>query len=673
MFDGEYFVKRLLLYLDSPQDIYALLPVYNQLTNNNSYEVLFGHTPSSSKQNEEQVIHLVDIIKKLNLPLISDSNKYNPGITIFADFTVHKINNPGRKVFVPRSLASEGKFYQLDNSLNYYNEFDLITVPGEYHKLILEKSNRVFAPILATGVPRLDRFFQHAMPSRETLFKTCGINPDQRVILYIPSTSIAHSAVPILWTRIQQIVDEKTTILIALDFAPSSETFQAHSSIAENNTNMHLLRNTDYDRYIQLADIIISDVHSAWLEAKLLDKQVVLFDNPNSAEWPSYHPNAPENMFRDYAVRSSSLEDIKAALGGNSRETTEKDGQSENINIQLHHLSDGNASQRIAEEIVKLVENKVYPVKWNQERLDVLISTDTEDDSAIELINSLDNSPTVLKTFLHLLTTEKVESYYRNKIVDEQVNIVLRTDVQAIKKILKKSNYIAMISDQARIGSDALKRLVNQVRRNNGNKIVVPVLVNGSPVQDPLIRFGIEPEIAAEYDSLDKYSRFRHMAIAVPVESKPGMDIVVFPDIEEYKDSIIKYLSEGIIPDLSQDNTLLALDVVGFVNERKLDSVDLIEQRIRQLADWISSPLPKENGEKLDQNSDDFLRVAPDRKSTESYNNNGHVRLANHYQKQGNRKKVLYHLKKATSEINDDTILHQLVDEFDVSLEELVQ
>ena len=62
------------------------------------------------------------------------------------------------------------------------------------------------------------------------------------------------------------------------------------------NPNIFYLEDADYSGMMHAADLMISDVSSIFIEFLLLDKPVILFDNPRLKEFPLYRAEDIEYM-----------------------------------------------------------------------------------------------------------------------------------------------------------------------------------------------------------------------------------------------------------------------------------------------------------------------------------------------------------------------------------------
>ncbi len=78
--------------------------------------------------------------------------------------------------------------------------------------------------------------------------------------------------------------------------------------------NIKLVDNEDFTAAMVCADVMVSDVSSAYVEFMLLDKPIVLFNNPLLTKYERYDPADIEYQVRDALIEVNSIEELKLAV-----------------------------------------------------------------------------------------------------------------------------------------------------------------------------------------------------------------------------------------------------------------------------------------------------------------------------------------------------------------------
>jgi len=229
--------------------------------------------------------------------------------------------------------------------------------------------------------------------TRVELCRLAGLDQAKKIVLYAPASNMCHSAIPIIWTRIRELASTDTYLLIKLDSDACQEYKLAHRRIAGENRNIRYIDDIDITPYLHLADVMVADVSEAFLEFALLDKPVVLFNNPNRREDPDYRPEDVAYAWRDIGIQVTTFSGIKTAV---TRCFENPDELSENRRYYREKMGirlDGNASGRVVEQMRRLLEGEKA---IHQERSES-VSEDIYADSGVD---------ETIKSRIHGLATE---------------------------------------------------------------------------------------------------------------------------------------------------------------------------------------------------------------------------------------------------------------------------
>ena len=104
------------------------------------------------------------------------------------------------------------------------------------------------------------------------------------------------------------------------------------------------------------ADVVISDVSSAFMEAIALDRPVVLVDNPLQTRYFNYDPDDIEYRWRDVGISVKTADETFAAMDRCFEHPEEKADLRRQYGHKLVGDIDGRASERAALAILTLLE-----------------------------------------------------------------------------------------------------------------------------------------------------------------------------------------------------------------------------------------------------------------------------------------------------------------------------
>jgi UDP-N-acetylglucosamine 2-epimerase len=272
-----------------------------------------------------------------------------------ADNVAPLLQGCGRIVNIGHGLLSKGQYFTDREIVLRENQSDLLCVPGSYHRDRLLASGKVTIPVAATGFPKLDALFNPAGPDRSQLMRLAGLDPQKRVVLYAPTFNMELSAIPILWMRIAELADEDTLLLIKLHGSTLPEFKQAHRELAQRHENVYYIEDLDIAPYLKLADVLVSDVSSAFMEFIALDKPIVLFNNPNVTSYVNYDPRDIEYSWRsEIGIEANSMEEVCTGVK-RSFELPAEFGEARNRRAeQLLADRAGRASARVVDEAERL-------------------------------------------------------------------------------------------------------------------------------------------------------------------------------------------------------------------------------------------------------------------------------------------------------------------------------
>ncbi len=302
---------------------------------------------------EEQILDL----ENRGIAWIPESEiaSWSPDATIVADADLGGIFWGGKFINVNHGLISKGTFYTTAANVLRENGLDLICVPGEHHAEVLRKVLK--PPVVATGFVKFDPIGRGEL-TRESARKAFGIGENAEVITLAPTFNLELSAVPLLADRVRDLVADrpKRHLLIKLHGMAPAVWVEMYRLISAVEERIHFVEAVDLTPALIAADVVISDVSSAFMEAIALDKPVVLVDNPLQTSFAHYDPNDIEYAWRDVGLRVSTVEETIAAVERSFANPGEKADLRAAYGPRLVGPIDGKAAERASLQILKAVD-----------------------------------------------------------------------------------------------------------------------------------------------------------------------------------------------------------------------------------------------------------------------------------------------------------------------------
>ncbi len=278
---------------------------------------------------------------------------WKPDITVLADVNFKDVVWGGKKVNVNHGLISKGYFYTKSRFVKRDNAADLVCVPGDYHAEILRSV--LTTKVEATGFVKFDDFAQ-GKTTRDEVRNSLGIPLDAEVITFAPTFNFELSAVPIVTHNIRKLVENGRYLLIKLHGVSPEKWFKMYHLLANVEERVIFIESNDITPSLIAADVVISDVSSAYMEAMALGKPVVLVDSPYQNKFYNYNENDIEFKWRDVALRVETLEELTEAVDRSFKNPEEKKDKREEYGPKLVGPIDGNAAKRTADAILSLLD-----------------------------------------------------------------------------------------------------------------------------------------------------------------------------------------------------------------------------------------------------------------------------------------------------------------------------
>jgi hypothetical protein len=389
--DGGARKAKVLFYVERNLHLPFLEPIHDYLAVNSHYDLAFSSPPYRRAEQgspgfgleTEQIRRLRNKSLYFGLP-----EEFTADITVVADACFYPVRKCGKIIDVGHGLISKGFFYKDAPIVRRENLADVICVPGHWHKSKLKKN--VFVPIRVSGFLKTDSIYHFGELKRIDFLKKYTIEEGKRIILYAPTFNEELSSIPCIKDRIVELADDNTVILIKLHGMTAPHYIELYRSLEKNISNIKLVNNDDFTGAMVCADVMISDVSSAYVEFMLLDKPIILFNNPLLKKYEKYDSTDIEYQVRDALIEVNNFEELKHAVKLSIADPDEFGERRRLYANALCEKIDGNAAKRVADTIDDLLTGKIRKETDSSILYSVIYQTDRAL-SSTEINSVLDN------------------------------------------------------------------------------------------------------------------------------------------------------------------------------------------------------------------------------------------------------------------------------------------
>ncbi len=351
---------RVLFYVERDLHLPFLEPIHDYLRSHNLAETAFsapewfaGNETTRARGANETLRNYLEQ-KSRFYPRPQD---FEPHVTIVADACHSTIPQLQHIINVGHGMICKGAFYTDSPIIRRENLSEIMLVPGPWHKRRLEKN--VFIPIITTGFMKSDQLFGPQSVTREDFCASLGIDPAKKIVLFAPTYNRELSTIPCVQEKIAEIATPDRELLIKLHNVTDECWKELYQKMAEVYPNIHYLTDTDYAGMMHAADLMISDVSSIYIEFLLLDKPLVLFNNPDMKNFVYYRPNEIEYLARDAARQVNTTEELLLAVTEELAEPNRLSAKRKQYIPALDYGRDGNSAKRAGDAILDWCEGKI--------------------------------------------------------------------------------------------------------------------------------------------------------------------------------------------------------------------------------------------------------------------------------------------------------------------------
>ena len=280
-----------------------------------------------------------------------------PDVIVMADAPFEAVAKLGTKIVnVNHGLISKGYYYSDNPIVLRENDADLICVPGPFHRDSLKRL--VHKPILVSGLVKFDRVFNGEIV-RDEVLRRWGIDPKAKVVLFAPTFNLELSSVPVVTDSVSSWIGDGEFLLIKLHGMSPPEWVEMYRLIAELDSRIKIIDDIDITPALVAADVMVSDVSSAFMEFVALDKPVVLVNNPLRTRYIGFDPRDVEYQWRGVGIEVNRKEEVAGAVRRALDHPEELSQKRQACAERLAGPRDGRAAERIGQGIYDLAHKRV--------------------------------------------------------------------------------------------------------------------------------------------------------------------------------------------------------------------------------------------------------------------------------------------------------------------------
>ena len=446
---------RVLFYVERDLHLPFLEPIHDYLQSHDLAQTAFS-APTWFAGNETTRARGADANLRAYLEQKSrfypQPQEFEPHVTIVADACHSTVPQLQHIINVGHGMICKGAFYTDSPIIRRENLSEIMLVPGPWHKRRLAKN--VFIPIITTGFIKSDQLFGPQAVSREDFCASLGIDPAKKIVLFAPTYNPELSTIPCVREKIAEIATPDRELLIKLHNVTDQCWKDLYQKMAEVYPNIHYLTDTDYAGMMHAADLMISDVSSIYIEFLLLDKPLVLFNNPDMKNFIYYRPHEIEYLAREAARQVGTIEELFAAITEELANPDRLSAKRRQYIPALDYGRDGNSAKRAAQAILDWCRGKIQ---------------DTTPPTSVVLVADKwepEQRKKTLHRFLPFFEREQVEFYFYAPQEDK--------NGKGLKAIAEQSaaDFFLFLHADIQIPPRLLKFLHNHFQWNAGSGVV---------------------------------------------------------------------------------------------------------------------------------------------------------------------------------------------------------
>lgn len=290
---------------------------------------------------------------QMGVPFMNTSSDSQFDIVITADACYDRVDGWGPVICVGHGTISKNIFFIDEPSCRRENYADVLCVPGPWYQNCF--GNFVHTEIEPTGFPKLDALVEDHRPHTQSLIDKLKWQ-HKKIVLYAPTYNLEMCSLPFMEDSLIQLAKAGYAILVKLHGATQEDYRKQYRALASSHCQIHYLEDQDIIPWMQLSDLLISDVSSVYVEYLPLNKPIFLYDHAQLTQCDYYNPKAVEFKVRESAYRFSDPQ-ILLPLVQKVEQTDGLTFKRQQFAAELFPPLDGKNSHRVSLVAKKLLEN----------------------------------------------------------------------------------------------------------------------------------------------------------------------------------------------------------------------------------------------------------------------------------------------------------------------------
>ncbi len=351
---------RVLFYVERDLHLPFLEPIHDYLQGHDLAETAFSSTawfPGNETTRARGLDEGLRAYLDRKSRFYPEPQDFEPHVTIVADACHSTIPQLRHIINVGHGMICKGAFYTDSPIIRRENLSEIMLVPGPWHKRRLAPN--VFIPIITTGFIKSDQLFGPQAVSRKDFCASLGIDPAKKIVLFAPTYNPELSTIPCVREKIAKIATPERELLIKLHNVTDDCWKELYQRMAQAYPNIHYLTDTDYAGMMHAADLMISDVSSIYIEFLLLDKPLVLFNNPDMKHFIFYRPDEIEYQARGAARQVDTVEELCKAVTEELADPGRLSAKRKQYIPALDYGRDGKSARRAGQAILDWYSGKI--------------------------------------------------------------------------------------------------------------------------------------------------------------------------------------------------------------------------------------------------------------------------------------------------------------------------
>lgn len=274
---------------------------------------------------------------------------------VVADACYDRVDGWGPVVCIGHGTISKGLYFTDKAFARRENFARVLCVPGPGYATSFGR--HVFTRVTPTGFSKMDELASAPEGHRAAVLNGLGLDPAKRTLLFAPTFNPEFTSLAILLDAWATLDAERDQVLFKLHGATDRAWIARYRDLAASLPHTRLVDGS-LSTYLQAADVVISDVSSAYVEALITSQPLIVVNNPAMATYPLFNRADVEYRVRDAAYQVRTSAELHAALAA-LRTADPLAAKRKKYAQQLFPPLDGRNSERIAAEVLAVASSRV--------------------------------------------------------------------------------------------------------------------------------------------------------------------------------------------------------------------------------------------------------------------------------------------------------------------------